>query len=289
VEPYYYRGEKGTNIGPLGFDELGRFHASGTISDSTMIIEVGSDKWERYDAVFSNIDTLPQAEEAWNPPELTVAEVALPQLPPLSAPRSGHCPMCSKQLEVTGDEFTDELLACPYCNTEAPAKDFIGSNEITTHGQPAPTGVPNGEELYMGKEKMVFGKVRILLWVLSIGISFGCFCNKFNPWEEGVVMERFVVGGGAPLPPNSLQKDYLVCFGFDRADKETAENKEFADLMGGMNYVAYIEYREVIGISYRNRKDRTSIYIGVIVPIILIVLTWVFEKPIVRKLEKLIS
>jgi len=147
VNQYYYRGDKGTNIGTLEKDELEQLYSAQIIIDSTMIIEVGSDNWERYDAVFPNV-AAPQAETPWTPPELTVAKVALPQLPPLSAPRSGHCPMCSKNLDVIGDAFADELLACPYCNTEAPAKEFIGSNEITTHGHPAPTGVPNGEAVW---------------------------------------------------------------------------------------------------------------------------------------------
>lgn len=80
MEPYYYRGEKGTNIGPLELDELDRFHTSGIISDSTMIIEVGSDCWERYDVVCSNVIESLQAASEWTPPELPVDEIAPEQI-----------------------------------------------------------------------------------------------------------------------------------------------------------------------------------------------------------------
>lgn len=75
VNSYCYRGDKGANIGPLEKDELEQFYAAGLIGDSTMITEVGSDKWERYDEVSPNVEDSQQAEELWTPPASILEEI----------------------------------------------------------------------------------------------------------------------------------------------------------------------------------------------------------------------
>ena len=120
MEPYYYRGEKGTNIGPLELDELDRFHTSGIISDSTMIIEVGSDCWERYDVVCSNVIESLQAASEWTPPELPVDEIA------------------PEQILIEGQtQFTEQALPSPALPSPA-----LPSPALPSPALPSPASAP---------------------------------------------------------------------------------------------------------------------------------------------------
>ena len=88
VKQYYYRGDKDTNIGPLEEDELEQFYTAGIIDNATMVIEVGLDKWQRYDATFLESKNPQQAERAWTPPELISDGITSEQISPIEQEKS---------------------------------------------------------------------------------------------------------------------------------------------------------------------------------------------------------
>lgn len=87
---YYYSGDKGTNIGPLEKDELERLYSAQIIIGSTMIIGVGSDKWESYDAVFPKVDDL---QSVWTPPPLMPEKASTQPIPQPSATHGQLAPV----------------------------------------------------------------------------------------------------------------------------------------------------------------------------------------------------
>jgi hypothetical protein len=87
-----------------------------------MIIEVGSDTWERYDVVFRTVERYQQAETGWTPPELILDEVAVTQ----SVPKDFDQQFTNQPTAIKQEDATDKELPQPQQDTIEPKKLIVG-------------------------------------------------------------------------------------------------------------------------------------------------------------------
>ena len=151
------------------------------------------------------------------------------------------------------------------------------------------------------KEALGFGKVRVLLWLIILGGACGLFVRELYVSDDGWDSRWHLY-----YPPkqekgfdsglHSNEDSYLFIYSKkDTKDKRNIKEKlEYQNLSKedkeNVSYAVYDVENEFKGIKYRNDKKKgEAICYGIVVPLLLILLTVLFEKPIVRKLENLNS
>lgn len=146
------------------------------------------------------------------------------------------------------------------------------------------------------KAKLGLSKYRVLLWLLILGAACGLFVKEFDVVGEDQEWHSY------KYDPEGGEKEYLpkhsrgpFLFIYSREDNTEAANEEakfeYDRTPRYRQYATYEKYdskQTFKGIKYRDGENiGKSIFNGLIIPFLLIVLTILFEKPIVRKLEKM--
>lgn len=150
------------------------------------------------------------------------------------------------------------------------------------------------------KAKLGFSKYRLLLWLVILGAACGLFVKEFDAvgidraWYS---YEYIPYNGSKRNVHSSPEAPFL--FIYSREDNKEAANEE-AKLRyerrmrahkSSIKYSSYEKYdskQSLKGIKYRDGENiGKSIFNGLIIPFLLIVLTILFERPIVRKLKKM--
>ena len=161
------------------------------------------------------------------------------------------------------------------------------------------------------REKLGWSKYRIILWVLVGASVWGLFITSFIPNQDhhrwnittGAYNPNTGIHSSHPREYKNWEKYHSDDEGFlffywkseDLAEKKTKENFEEARSANREKYPFSIDYKyitedvELLGVAYRGKNHGKAIAIGLILPFIIFVLAILFEKSIVRKLEKINS
>ena len=149
------------------------------------------------------------------------------------------------------------------------------------------------------KRKLGFSKYRALLWLIMLGGAFGLFVMEFDP-NMKVETGSFRVYAPRdedqssrwfPADEDITDKSFFI---YKTTDLTKEENEKLyrnrnKNLSSGY-YSQVKDYKGYSCIGYRRgNMHGVSIAIGIVLPMVLILLTLLFERPIVRKLVKMNS
>lgn len=119
---YYYRGDDGSNHGPLEEGEMKALYEAGEVEEETMVIPEGKKKWKRY------------YESFWVPPPLegdAHRQASRPSSPYEPPPPSMNwdeaiylalCPSCGERFQIRGKALGKKRLTCPACGRKQTGK-----------------------------------------------------------------------------------------------------------------------------------------------------------------------
>jgi len=134
------------------------------------------------------------------------------------------------------------------------------------------------------KAKLGFSKYRLLLWLVILGAAYGLFVKEFKPNGGGVEYSytHYSDGKIVDMPSYICKHRFLLIYSTED------QTEQMNEILGLSPFIIYDFQKSYKGIKYRDEEKKgKSIFNGLAIPFLLIVLTILFERPIVRKLKKM--